>query len=56
MLFGSIDNVFGAVQGSVEGFGDFIGTLLGAGTGSAAGLFSNVLEAIYAGSGQEIPV
>ena len=54
MLFGSIDIVFGPVQGSDVGSGDFIGTLPGRGTGSPAGLFSNVLEAIYAGSGQEI--
>lgn len=55
MLFGSIENLFGAAQGSVEAFGGSLGTLLGTGTGSVAGLFSNLLEAVYAASGQPIP-
>ncbi|MGX1857176.1 hypothetical protein ACWIFB_07025 [Dietzia sp. NPDC055340] len=55
MLFGSIDNIFGAVQGSVEAFGGSLGTLFGTGGGSIAGLLANGIEAIYAGSGQEIP-
>lgn len=55
MLFGSIDNVFGAVQGSVETFGGSLGTFLGTGTGSGTALLGRVFEAIFAGSGQEIP-
>lgn len=55
MLFGSIENIFGAVETSVAGLGDFLGTIIGTGTGSAAGLLANVFDAIYAGSGQELP-
>lgn len=55
MLFGSIENIFGVAQGSAEAAGGSLGALLGGGTGSAAGLMTRVFEAIYAGSGQEIP-
>lgn len=54
MLFGSISNIFGAVEGSVAGLGDFIGTIVGTGGGSLAGLGARFFEAIYAGSGEEI--
>lgn len=55
MLFGSVENVFGVVQGSAEAAGGSLGALLGGGTGSGAGLFSRLIEMIYAGSGQEVP-
>lgn len=55
MLFGSIENVFGVVQGSVEAFGGSLGGLLGTGTGSAAGILSTFFETIYSASGQDIP-
>lgn len=55
MLFGSVENIFNTVQGSAEAAGGSLGALLGGGTGSAAGLASRLFQAIYAGSGQEIP-
>lgn len=55
MLFGSIEGVFNVVQGSAEAVGGSLGGLLGTGTGSVSGLFSRLIDTIYAGSGQEIP-
>lgn len=55
MLFGSIDNIFGVVQGSVEAAGGSLGALLGEGSGSAMGLLATVFETIYSASGQPIP-
>lgn len=55
MLFGSIENIFGAVQGSVEAMGGSLGTLLGGGSGSVMDIVGTLVETLYTASGQEIP-
>lgn len=55
MLFGSIENIFGAVQGSAEAMGGSLGTLLGGGSGSVVDILGTLFETLYTASGQEIP-
>lgn len=55
MLFGSISNIFGVVEGSVAAIGDTIGGVAGTGAGSAMGIAETVIQTIYSASAQPIP-
>lgn len=55
MLFGSIGNIFGVVEGSVAAIGDTIGGIAGTGGGSVMNIAETLIQTIYTASGQSIP-
>lgn len=55
MIFGSISNVFNAIEGSVAASGNSLGMLLGYGGASAMDILARVFETIYSASGEDIP-
>lgn len=54
MLFGSIGNIFGVVEGSVAAIGDAIGGIAGTGGGSVMEIGATLIETIYTASGQAL--